>query len=59
MSKTIKEMTGLDVVEVNVHVFDVLTKEEFECQSKKKPSETPEIPESDPEVPAEPVSRVE
>lgn len=52
-------MTGLDVVEVNVHVFDVLTKEEFECQSKKKPSETPEIPESDPEVPAEPVSRVE
>lgn len=59
VSKTIKEMTGLDVVEVNVHVYDVLTKEEFERQSKKKPSETPEIPESDPEVPAEPVSRVE
>lgn len=59
VSKTIKEMTGLDVVEVNVHVFDVLTKEEFERQSKKKPSEAPEIPESDPEVPAEPVSRVE
>lgn len=56
VSQTMKEMTGLDVVEVNVHVYDVLTKEEFERQSKRKPSE---ITESDPEAPSEHVSRVE
>jgi uncharacterized alkaline shock family protein YloU len=35
----IKQMTGLDVVSVKVHVYDVITKEEFERQTKKKAEE--------------------
>lgn len=34
VSGSIKEMTGLDVVEVNVHVSDVLTKEDFDRKKK-------------------------
>lgn len=47
VSKAIKEMTGLDVVEVNVHVYDVLTKEDFDRQSKKKADEKLEIKEEE------------
>lgn len=43
VSSAIKEMTGLSVVEVKVHVYDVLTKEDFERQSKKKAEEKAEI----------------
>ena len=31
----VKDMTGLDVVEVNVHVADVLTPDEFEKQNRR------------------------
>lgn len=48
-SEAIKEMTGLDVVEVNVHVYDVLTKEDFNRQSKKKSDEKLEINEEEPD----------
>lgn len=34
VTSVIKEMTGLDVVEVNVHVADVLVKEEFDRKKK-------------------------
>lgn len=34
VSSAIKDMTGLDVVEVNVHVSDVLLKEDFERKKK-------------------------
>lgn len=34
VSSVIKEMTGLDVVEVNVHVSDVLLKEDFDRKKK-------------------------
>lgn len=34
VGSSIKEMTGLDVVEVNVHVADILTKEDFERKKK-------------------------
>lgn len=34
VGSVIKDMTGLDVVEVNVHVADVLTKEDFERKKK-------------------------
>lgn len=43
VSNAVKEMTGLDVVEVKVHVYDVLTKEDFERQNKKKVDEKAEI----------------
>jgi len=39
VSEAIKEMTGLEVIKVNVHVYDILTKEDFERQSKKKAEE--------------------
>ncbi len=52
VSGVIKEMTGLDVVEVNVHVYDVLTKEDFSRQMKGKPEERPELnKEESPEAP--------
>jgi len=56
VSEVVKEMTGLDVVEVNVHVYDVLTKEEFERQSKKKLDDKSE---TKPETPEESSRRVE
>lgn len=34
VTSVIKEMTGLDVVEINVHVADVLVKEDFERKKK-------------------------
>lgn len=37
ITAVVKEMTGLDVIEVNVHVSDVLTKEDFERKKKAKP----------------------
>ena len=36
VSVVMKEMTGLEVVKVNIHVNDVLTKEDFDRQSKKR-----------------------
>ncbi len=33
-------MTGLEVVEVNMHVEDVMTREEFEAKSKSNDAET-------------------
>lgn len=53
VSSVIKEMTGLDVVEVNVHVADVLVKEEFD--SKKKSVEVRSF-ESAVDAPEKPVS---
>jgi len=37
VSHIVKEMTGLEVVEVNVHVADVLTKEDFDRKKKVEP----------------------
>lgn len=34
VTAAMKEMTGLDVVEVNVHVADILTKEDFDRKKK-------------------------
>lgn len=34
VSSAVKEMTGLEVVEVNVHVADILTKEDFDRKKK-------------------------
>lgn len=46
VSSAIKEMTGLEVVEVNVHVADVLTKDDFERKKKAdlKPEAAVETP---------------
>lgn len=50
ITSVIMEMTGLDVVEVNVHVADVLTKEDFERKKKVNPKAEPA---AEAEVPAE------
>lgn len=44
VSSGIKEMTGLEVVEINVHVADVLTKEDFDRKKKAdaKPESAPD-----------------
>lgn len=39
IKKAMSEMTGLEVVEVNMHVEDVMTKAEFEAKSRASESE--------------------
>jgi len=34
IKKSISDMTGLEVVEVNMHVEDVMTRAEFEAKNK-------------------------
>lgn len=36
ITEDIKTMTGLEVVEINMHVDDIMTKEEYERQLKQK-----------------------
>lgn len=43
INRAIKEMTGLEVAEVKVHVSDILTKEDFERQNKGKAEEKIEM----------------
>lgn len=40
IKKAMNDMTGLEVVEVNMHVEDVMTREEFEAKSKSNETET-------------------
>lgn len=40
IKKAMNDMTGLEVVEVNMHVEDVMTREEFEAKSKSNDAET-------------------
>ncbi len=58
VSKAIREMTGLEVVEVNMRVQDVLRKAEFESMRQKRIS-PPEEEEETALAPAAPHSRVE
>ncbi|MCV9900243.1 MULTISPECIES: Asp23/Gls24 family envelope stress response protein [unclassified Exiguobacterium] len=39
IKKAMNDMTGLEVVEVNMHVEDVMTREEFEAKSKSNDAE--------------------
>lgn len=39
IKKSIGDMTGLEVVEVNMHVEDVMTREEFDAKSKSNEQE--------------------
>ncbi|VWX37595.1 Asp23/Gls24 family envelope stress response protein [Exiguobacterium oxidotolerans] len=39
IKKSIGDMTGLEVVEVNMHVEDVMTREEFDAKSKNEQAE--------------------
>lgn len=39
IKKAMSEMTGLEVVEVNMHVEDVMTKAEFDAKSRASESE--------------------
>ncbi|MCT4781609.1 MULTISPECIES: Asp23/Gls24 family envelope stress response protein [Exiguobacterium] len=40
IKKAMSEMTGLEVVEVNMHVEDVMTKAEFDAKSRATENET-------------------
>lgn len=39
IKKSIHDMTGLDVVEINMHVEDVMTRSEFDAKSKSSKEE--------------------
>lgn len=41
LSKAVHSMTGLEIAEVNMRVSDVMTKEDFDKQSKKSTDEKP------------------
>ncbi|MGX9808044.1 Asp23/Gls24 family envelope stress response protein [Exiguobacterium acetylicum] len=39
IKKSVYDMTGLDVIEINMHVEDVMTRSEFEAKSKSSKEE--------------------
>ncbi|HBQ77555.1 MAG TPA: Asp23/Gls24 family envelope stress response protein, partial [Exiguobacterium sp.] len=39
IKKSVHDMTGLDVVEINMHVEDVMTRSEFDAKSKSSKEE--------------------
>ncbi|UKS57250.1 Asp23/Gls24 family envelope stress response protein [Exiguobacterium acetylicum] len=39
IKKSVHDMTGLDVIEINMHVEDVMTRSEFEAKSKSSKEE--------------------
>ena len=59
VSKQIKDMTGLTVIEVNMHVDDVMTRKEFDEQNNKSDSQPKNGPSDGPKKPVDSTGRVQ